>query len=182
MSAASSWPAGAACREPLQLQLPPLALSSAGLFVVAVCDDGVYAFDRNSSRQVQQIEYAHDDTYVGLSQRLPTAADAGGRCICLATSSLVLWLEPVALEQQVGPIGTFSLATAAAVGGAGSSGLHTGARDHRPPPLFLVCLLVCGLSPQHLHTLLYLIRLTLLRVCCHVDWGSGPGAVEAQEV
>lgn len=95
--------AGAACREPLQLPLPPLALSSAGLFVVAVCDDGVYAFDRNSSRQVQQIEYAHDDTYVGLSQRLPTAADAGGRCICLATSSLVLWLEPVALEQQVGP-------------------------------------------------------------------------------
>jgi hypothetical protein len=93
--------AGAAVREPLQLPLPPLALSSAGLFVVAVCDDGVYAFDRNSSRQVQQIEYAHDDAYVGLSQRLPAAADAGGRCICLATSSQVLWLEPVALEQQV---------------------------------------------------------------------------------
>jgi hypothetical protein len=99
---AAPGPTGAAVREPLQLPLPPLALSSAGLFVVAVCDDGVYAFDRNSSRQVQQIEYAHDDTYVGLSQRLPTAADAGGRCICLATSSLVLWLEPVALEQQVG--------------------------------------------------------------------------------
>lgn len=89
-------------REPLQLPLPPLALSSAGLFVVAVCDDGVYAFDRHSSRLVQQIEYAHDDAYVGLSQRLPAAADAGGRCICLATSSQVLWLEPVALEQQVG--------------------------------------------------------------------------------
>lgn len=42
--------AGAAVREPLQLPLPPLALASAGLFVVAVCDDGVYAFDRNSSR------------------------------------------------------------------------------------------------------------------------------------
>jgi len=92
--------------------MPPLALSSAGLFVVAVCDDGVYAFDRNSSRQVQQIEYAHDDTYVGLSQRLPAAADAGGRCICLATSSRVLWLEPVALEQQVG------------VGGGGKTGRH----------------------------------------------------------
>lgn len=89
-------------REPLQLPLPPLALASAGLFVVAVCDDGVYIFDRNSSRQVQQIEYAHDDAYVGLTQRLPAAADAGGRCICLATSSQVLWLEPVALEQQVG--------------------------------------------------------------------------------
>lgn len=99
---------GAAAREPLQLPLPPLALASAGLFVVAVCDDGVYAFDRNSSRQVQQIEYAHDDTYVGLSQRLPAAADAGGRCICLATSSQVLWLEPVALEQQVGGVGMLS--------------------------------------------------------------------------
>lgn len=93
---------GAAVREPLQLPLPPLALASAGLFVVAVCDDGVYVFDRNSSRQVQQMEYAHDDAYVGLTQRLPAAADAGGRCICLATSSQVLWLEPVALEQQVG--------------------------------------------------------------------------------
>lgn len=51
---------------------------------------------------MQQIDYAHDDAYVGLSQRLPVAADAGGRCICLATSSQVLWLEPVALEQQVG--------------------------------------------------------------------------------
>lgn len=71
---------------------------------MAVCDDGVYAFDRNSSKQVQQIEYAHDDTYVGLAQRLPAAADAGGRCICLATSSQVLWLEPVALEQQVGTV------------------------------------------------------------------------------
>lgn len=37
-----------------------------------------------------------------MAQRLPAAADAGGRCICLATSSQVLWLEPVALEQQVG--------------------------------------------------------------------------------
>lgn len=138
--------------------------------MVAVCDDGVYAFDRNSSRQVQHIEYAHDDTYVGLSQRLPTAADAGGRCICLATSSLVLWLEPVALEQQVGPIGTSSLATAAAVGVAGSSGLHTEVRDHRPPPLFLVCLLVCGMLLQHLHQLLSLIRLSLLVCAATFTW------------
>lgn len=89
-------------REPLQLPLPPLALASAGLFLVAVCDDGVYVFDRSTSRQVQQVPYAHDDTYTGLLQRLPAAADSSGQCICIATSSTVVWLEPVALEQQVG--------------------------------------------------------------------------------
>jgi hypothetical protein len=37
---------GAASRAPLQLPMPPLALAAAGLFVVAVCDDGVHVYDR----------------------------------------------------------------------------------------------------------------------------------------
>uniref|UniRef100_A0A383VGG5 Uncharacterized protein n=1 Tax=Tetradesmus obliquus TaxID=3088 RepID=A0A383VGG5_TETOB len=93
---------GAAVREPLQLSMPPIALAAAGLFVVALCDDGVHVFDHTrGSREVQHIDFAHDDAYVRLSGRLPAAADASGRCICLATSSQVLRLEPVAIEQQV---------------------------------------------------------------------------------
>lgn len=89
-------------REPLQLPMPPIALAAAGLFVVALCDDGVHVFDHTrGSREVQHIDFAHDDAYVRLSGRLPAAADASGRCICLATSSQVLRLEPVAIEQQV---------------------------------------------------------------------------------
>eukprot|EP00879_Flechtneria_rotunda_P031553 GHRR01034479.1.p1 GENE.GHRR01034479.1~~GHRR01034479.1.p1 ORF type:complete len:455 (+),score=204.41 GHRR01034479.1:504-1868(+) len=93
--------AGAAVCEPLQLSMTPLALAAAGLFVVALCDDGVHVFDRTNSREVQHIDYSHDDAYVRLTQRLPAAGDAGGSCICLATSSQVLRLEPIAIEQQV---------------------------------------------------------------------------------
>lgn len=93
--------AGAAVREPLQLAMPPLALAAAGMFVVAVCDDGVHVFDRASSREVQHIDYMHDDEFVALSGRLPVATDAAGRCIVLAAAGQVLRLEPIALEAQV---------------------------------------------------------------------------------
>jgi hypothetical protein len=82
--------------------MQPIALSAADLFVVALCDDGVHVFDHTrSSREVQHIDFAHDDAYVRLTGRLPAASDAGGRCICFATSSQVLRLEPIAIEQQV---------------------------------------------------------------------------------
>jgi hypothetical protein len=37
---------GTAVRAPLVLGTQPLALAAAGLFVVAVCDDGLHVFDR----------------------------------------------------------------------------------------------------------------------------------------
>jgi hypothetical protein len=82
--------------------MQPIALAAAGLFVVALCDDGVHVFDHTrSSREVQHIDFAHDDAYVRLTGRLPAAADAAGKCICLTSSSQVLRLEPIAIEQQV---------------------------------------------------------------------------------
>jgi hypothetical protein len=81
--------------------MPPLALAATGFFVVAVCDDGVHVFDRSSSQEVQHIDYAHDDAYVRLNSVIPAAADAASKCICLASSSQVLRLEPIAIEQQV---------------------------------------------------------------------------------
>lgn len=46
-------PEGGAVREPLLLPGRPLALVAAGLFVAAVCEDGVHVYDRNTSREVQ---------------------------------------------------------------------------------------------------------------------------------
>lgn len=94
--------AGAAVREPLQLPMAPLSLTSAGMFLVALCDDGIHVFDRTTSKEVQHIDFAHDDAYVRMQQRLPTAADDGGRAIVVATTQAVFRLEPIAVEQQVG--------------------------------------------------------------------------------
>lgn len=95
-------PNGVAVREPLLLPMTPLAVAHAGLFIVAMCDDGVHVFDRGSSKEVQHIDWAHDDAYVGLTKRLPCADDMDGRCIVMATAQEVFLLEPIALEQQVG--------------------------------------------------------------------------------
>jgi hypothetical protein len=48
------------------------------------------------------LDWYHDDAYVGLTGRLPAAGDEAGTAVLLATSSQVLLLQPVALEQQVG--------------------------------------------------------------------------------
>lgn len=50
----------------------------------------------------QVLDWYHDDAYVGLTGRLPAAGDEAGTAVLLATSSQVLLLQPVALEQQVG--------------------------------------------------------------------------------
>lgn len=92
---------GSAVRPPLLLPSRPLALAAAGLFLVAVADDGVHVFDRSTGAPVQHIAWAHDDAWVRLAGRLPCADDAGGRCVVLATSQAVLLLEPVAPQQQV---------------------------------------------------------------------------------
>ena len=43
----------------------------------------------------------HDDAYVGLTGRLPVAADEEGTAVVMATSYQAFLLEPIAMEQQV---------------------------------------------------------------------------------
>lgn len=100
---------GAAIKEPLVMPGQPLALAQAGAFVVAVCGDGIHVFDRNTSREVQQIAFpyaavaAGDGGYLqeGNSAALPVADNVAGSCVVLGTPTSVYCLQPVAMEQQV---------------------------------------------------------------------------------
>lgn len=57
---------------------------------------------RSNGREVQAIDFAHDDAHVRLARRIPAADDPQGGRIVMATSRDVFVLEPVSLEQQVG--------------------------------------------------------------------------------
>jgi len=120
---------GAAVRAPLQLPMAPVALASAGLFVVAVCDAGLHVFDRTNGVEVQSIDFAHDDAHVNLEHRLPAADDPAGGRIVMAVRGDVFVLEPVSLEQQVRWLGAgwcvrgvASLSVCVEVAGVGGGG------------------------------------------------------------
>ncbi len=78
---------------------PPLALAHAGLFVLAVCDDGVHVFDKTTSEWVQHLDFGqHLQPAPG--QAVRTAGNTKGNVVAMSGYRTVWLLLPVALEDQ----------------------------------------------------------------------------------
>ncbi|EFJ47553.1 hypothetical protein VOLCADRAFT_91994 [Volvox carteri f. nagariensis] len=78
------------------------AAAASGNYFIAISDaEGVLVYDRTSSRLVQRIFWAHDDPWVTAAKRIPVAEDAGGGGgVAVATSGVVMLLQPVAPDLQ----------------------------------------------------------------------------------